>query len=71
MSTEPRPKGFAWMKIHDPEKLRETARKGGKAAQEKGVAHQWTEDEARVAGEKGARTMWARKKKAEAEAGET
>lgn len=43
-------KGFASM---DPEKRREIARRGGKAAHEKGTAHEWTSDEARVAGQKG------------------
>lgn len=36
-----------------PEKQREIARKGGRAAHEKGTAHEWTPDEARKAGQKG------------------
>jgi general stress protein YciG len=48
MST--RQRGFASM---DPEKQREIARKGGRAAHEKGTAHEWDSDEARVAGRKG------------------
>jgi general stress protein YciG len=36
----------------DPEKRREIARKGGKAAHEKGTAHEWTPEEAREAGRK-------------------
>jgi hypothetical protein len=36
-----------------PEKQREIASKGGRAAHEKGTAHEWTPDEARVAGRKG------------------
>ena len=36
-----------------PEKQREIASKGGRAAQEKGTAHEWTADEARSAGRKG------------------
>ena len=35
------------------EKQREIASKGGHAAHEKGTAHEWTSDEARVAGRKG------------------
>jgi len=35
------------------EKQREIARKGGKAAHEKGTAHEFTTDEARAAGRKG------------------
>ena len=43
-------RGFASM---SPEKQREIASKGGRAAHEKGTAHEWTTDEARVAGRKG------------------
>jgi general stress protein YciG len=35
------------------EKQREIARKGGRAAHEKGTAHEFTTDEARAAGRKG------------------
>lgn len=48
MATEDR--GFASM---DRTKQREIARMGGKAAHRKGVAHQWTSEEAREAGRKG------------------
>lgn len=37
----------------DPNKQREIARKGGRAAHEKGTAHEWDSSEARVAGRKG------------------
>ena len=43
-------RGFASM---SPEKQREIASKGGRAAHEKGTAHEWTPDEARQAGRKG------------------
>lgn len=43
-------RGFAGM---DPQKQRDIARKGGKAAHEKGTAHEFTPDEAREAGRKG------------------
>lgn len=43
-------RGFASM---DPEKQREIASKGGKAAHESGNAHQFTPDEAREAGRRG------------------
>jgi len=36
-----------------PEKQREIARKGGRAAHEQGVAHEWSSEEARAAGKKG------------------
>jgi general stress protein YciG len=45
-----RSRGFASM---DTEKQREIARKGGRAAHEKGTAHEFTSDEARAAGRKG------------------
>jgi len=43
-------RGFAAM---SQEKQREIARKGGRAAHEQGVAHQWTSQEAKEAGKKG------------------
>jgi len=43
-------RGFASM---DPEKQREIARKGGRAAHEKGTAHEFTSEEAAAAGRKG------------------
>ncbi len=43
-------RGFASMNL---EKQKEIARKGGKAAHEKGTAHEFTTDEARAAGRKG------------------
>ena len=43
-------RGFASM---SPEKQREIASKGGRAAHEKGTAHEWTAEEARAAGRKG------------------
>lgn len=38
-----------------PEKRREIARKGGRAAHAKGVGHEWTSASARLAGQKGGR----------------
>ena len=43
-------RGFASM---SPEKQREIASKGGRAAHEKGTAHEWSAEEARSAGRKG------------------
>jgi hypothetical protein len=57
MATEDR--GFASM---DPEKQREIARKGGRAAHEKGTAHEWTPTEARTAGRKGGITSHQRRR---------
>jgi general stress protein YciG len=47
-------RGFASM---SPERQREIASKGGRAAHEKGTAHEWTPDEARRAGRKGGETV--------------
>jgi len=43
-------RGFASMDVN---RQREIASKGGRAAHAKGTAHEWTSDEARVAGRKG------------------
>ncbi|HEX8524687.1 MAG TPA: KGG domain-containing protein [Tepidisphaeraceae bacterium] len=50
MQTNTSNRGFASM---DTERQREIARKGGRAAHEKGKAHEFTPDEARNAGRKG------------------
>lgn len=54
-SSEPRvsrktPRGFAAM---NPEAQRAIAAKGGRAAHQKGTAHEFTSEEARIAGRKG------------------
>lgn len=43
-------RGFAAM---DPQKQRDIASKGGRAAHQKGTAHEWTSEEARRAGRAG------------------
>jgi general stress protein YciG len=43
-------RGFASM---DPQRQREIASQGGRAAHQKGTAHQFNKEEARVAGSKG------------------
>jgi general stress protein YciG len=49
-TVSPKPKrGFAAM---DPERQRQIASKGGRAAHEQGTAHRFTTDEARAAGRK-------------------
>jgi general stress protein YciG len=50
MGTRKERRGFASM---SPEKQREIASKGGRAAHQKGTAHEWTSEEARSAGRKG------------------
>jgi general stress protein YciG len=51
-------RGFKSM---DQMKQREIASKGGKAAHQKGTAHEWTSDEARDAGRKGGLASHRRK----------
>jgi uncharacterized protein len=51
-------RGFASM---DRNKQREIASKGGKAAHQKGTAHEWTSEEAREAGRKGGMASHRRK----------
>ena len=45
----------------DRNKQREIASKGGKAAHQKGTAHEWTSEEAREAGRKGGMASHRRK----------
>jgi general stress protein YciG len=59
--TKPRrPRGFAAM---DRKLVSEIARKGGKAAHSAGTAHEFTSEEARVAGRKGGRATHAKRRK--------
>jgi uncharacterized protein len=57
-------RGFASM---DRSKQREIASKGGKAAHQKGTAHEWTSEEAREAGRKGGMASHRRKQEQEPE----
>jgi general stress protein YciG len=52
-------RGFASM---DRAKQKEIASKGGKAAHQKGTAHEWTSEEAREAGRKGGMASHRRRK---------
>src|ERR1700685_275192 len=56
MQTGTHNRGFASM---DRERQREIARKGGRAAHERGTAHEFTADEARAAGRKGGEAVSA------------
>ena len=57
-------RGFASM---DRSKQREIASKGGKAAHQKGTAHEWTSEEAREAGRKGGMASHRRKQEQQGE----
>lgn len=52
-------RGFAAM---SPERQREIASQGGRAAHEQGVAHQWNRDEAIAAGKKGGQASGSRRR---------
>ena len=54
-------RGFASM---DPQRQREIASEGGRAAHEKGTAHEFTSDEAREAGRKGGMARSANRRNA-------
>jgi general stress protein YciG len=49
----------------DPEKQRAIASKGGRAAHQKGTAHEWTREEAQEAGRKGGREAHRRRRMAD------
>jgi general stress protein YciG len=59
-------RGFASM---DRNKQREIASKGGKAAHQKGTAHEWTSEEAREAGRKGGMASHRRKQQQSGQGG--
>ncbi|HEY0039504.1 MAG TPA: KGG domain-containing protein [Flavisolibacter sp.] len=52
-------RGFAAM---SPERQREIASQGGRAAHQQGVAHEWNKDEARAAGKKGGQASGFRRR---------
>ena len=61
-------RGFASM---DRAKQREIASKGGKAAHQKGTAHEWTSEEARDAGRKGGIASHQRRREQSGPAGDS
>jgi general stress protein YciG len=54
-----KPRGFAAM---DPILVTELAKRGGRAAHRAGTAHQFTSDEARIAGRKGGMATHAKRR---------
>ena len=59
-------RGFASM---DPQRQREIASEGGRAAHEKGTAHEFTSEEAREAGRKGGQARSANRRSALGQSG--
>lgn len=58
-------RGFAAM---SPDRQREIASQGGRAAHQQGVAHEWSADEARAAGKKGGQISGKRRSSGESAA---
>ena len=54
----------------DRSKQKEIASKGGKAAHQKGTAHEWTSEEAREAGRKGGMASHRRKQESSDDSGD-
>lgn len=57
-------RGFAAM---NPERQREIASQGGRAAHQQGVAHEWNKEEARLAGKKGGQASGFKRKSQDTE----
>ena len=55
-------RGFAILKEQDPELLTSIARKGGQQSHKVGTAHEFTSEEAKVAGAKGGRYAHANRR---------
>ena len=53
MEPNPTPKSHRGFAAMDPERQREIASRGGRAAQQSGHGHQFTTEEARAAGQRG------------------
>jgi hypothetical protein len=65
MTETKKPQGFAAL---TPERRKEIASLGGKAAHAQGVGHQWTEETARIAGRKGGTARQANRRAQQAAA---
>lgn len=52
-TVEKKPRGFAALKLKDPQRFHEITSAGGSTAQKLGKAHRWTSAEATLAGKKG------------------
>ena len=48
-NTKKKPRGFALLKINNPDKFREIVQQGGWAVQEKGTGHRWSDEEQKKA----------------------
>lgn len=53
-----KPRGFAWLKIHDPTRLKEISAGGGKASQGKRKGHRWDKERAGRWAIEGGKARW-------------
>jgi hypothetical protein len=60
----PNPRGFAALAIKNPDLLKAIAKKGGITAHAAGTGHEFTSEEAKLAGSKGGRASAARRAQA-------
>jgi uncharacterized protein len=58
--TPPKKRGFGAMK---PDRVREIASRGGKAAHAIGSAHEWTSEQARIQGRKGGKAFHQKRRR--------
>jgi general stress protein YciG len=56
-----KPKGFAWMKVNDPARLREICKQGGTKSQATGTAYRWDRAEATKQARAGGKARWRKK----------
>lgn len=54
------------MRLRDPDRLRAVSADGNEAMRRKGVQHEFTKDEARDAGRKGAAARWGARRRRDA-----
>ena len=66
-----KPKGFAWMKIHDPVRFAALSSKGGTKAQAGGKGWQWDQAQAQSHAVEGGRARWKGVKRKKKQKGNT
>lgn len=54
----PKARGFAYMKLHDPDRLHEVSTRAGRQVQKQGKGYRWTKEQAKKMAGKGGRARW-------------
>lgn len=67
MNEEEKPKAKRGFAAITPERQREIASQGGKAAHQQGVAHQWNKEQARAAGRRGGQATGSKRNEKDAQ----